>query len=546
MRVAAIIKALATSILVPWLVGVLVLAITGVTFARGEPKSQFPPNTLHFAVVGDYGWPGQPELDVSNLIHSWNPDLVITTGDNNYDLGSASTIDPNIGQYYHDFIYPYTGVYGNGAPYNKFFPSLGNHDWYTSGAAPYLNYFTLPNNERYYDFAAGPVRFFAIDSDPSEPDGITSTSVQANWLQSRLASTTEPWKLVYFHHPSYSSGAAHGSTSELQWPFQQWGASAVFSGHEHNYERLIINNLPYFIDGLGGRSIYGFGAPIPGSVVRYSSNYGAMLVDATSSSITFQFIARTGAVIDTYTISAPLTPTPTPTITPTQPIPTSTNTPTQTATETPTTVPTYTPTETPIATPTNTPTETPTNTPAPLLVGHVTWRGRPSQPSPLQQLPITLTLKLGATEINYPSQTTDASGFFTVSVDGLPGGTYNWRVKGPKYLANAGTVSLSVRRLEGWNVETFGTNNVLTFQPSNLLTASLEMGLTNTGDCNDDNLVSVADFNILRMTFDKVPGDPGYDERADLTGDNTVNVIDFNLIKVNFGTSGAPPVHPGP
>src|SRR6185503_8936631 len=103
-----------------------------------------PLDAVRFAIIGDYGWAGQPELDVSNLVHSWNPDFIITTGDNNYDLGAASTIDPNIGQYYHDFIYPYTGSYGPGAPYNKFFPSLGNHDWYTAGAAPYLSYFTLP------------------------------------------------------------------------------------------------------------------------------------------------------------------------------------------------------------------------------------------------------------------------------------------------------------------------------------------------------------------------------------------------------------------
>jgi hypothetical protein len=65
------------------------------------------------------------------------------------------------------------------------------------------------------------------------------------------------------------------------------------------------------------------------------------------------------------------------------------------------------------------------------LVGHVTWQGRPTQPNSLQQLPLTLTLKSSAKEINYPSITTDASGFFTVDVSSLVTGTYNWRVKGP-------------------------------------------------------------------------------------------------------------------
>src|SRR5438445_387236 len=60
-----------------------------------------------------------------------------------------------------------------------------------------------------------------------------------------------------------------------------------------------------------------------------------------------------------------------------------------------------------------------------VLVGHVTWQSRGAQPDARQQFPISLTLKLGTTEINYPVQTTDASGFFTVSVGGLANGTYD-------------------------------------------------------------------------------------------------------------------------
>ena len=77
-------------------------------------------------------------------------------------------------------------------------------------------------------------------------------------------------------------------------------------------------------------------------------------------------------------------------------------------------------------------------TPASVLVGHVTWQSRPAEPDARQQVPITLTLKLGATEVNYPSQTTDASGFFTISVDGLANGMYDWRVKGYFIPAEAG------------------------------------------------------------------------------------------------------------
>ena len=66
--------------------------------------------------MGDYGTAQQPEQDVANLIHSWNPDFITTTGDNNYSTPPLTTAsyDTTVGQYYHDFINPYSGVYGAG------------------------------------------------------------------------------------------------------------------------------------------------------------------------------------------------------------------------------------------------------------------------------------------------------------------------------------------------------------------------------------------------------------------------------------------------
>ncbi len=259
---------------------------------------------VRFAAIGDYGLAGQAEEDVANLVKSWNPDFIITLGDNNYNVGSAGTIDENIGQYYHEFIYPYTGSYGAGAATNRFFPSLGNHDWYTDGAAAYFNYFTLPGNEYYYDFVEGDAHFFVLDSDPNEPDGITGTSVQAAWLQNGLAASTSEWNIVYLHHAPYSSGP-HDSNLTLQWPFAAWGADVVLAGHEHTYERLLVDGIPYFVNGLGGRSLYAFSTPVAESQVRYNADYGAMLVEYDALQITFQFITRTGVVIDTYSLYEP-------------------------------------------------------------------------------------------------------------------------------------------------------------------------------------------------------------------------------------------------
>lgn len=263
---------------------------------------------MRFAVVGDYGSGDRNEEDVANLIKGWNPNFVITTGDNNYPDGEASTIDNNIGKYYAQFIYPYTGNYGPGATVNRFFPAMGNHDWDNNVGAPaqpYLDYFTLPGNERYYEYVQGPLHFFMLDSDSREPDGITSTSVQANWLRTRLAASTAQWKIVVLHHPPFSSRT---SWPKLQWPYKEWGASVVLSGHAHVYERIVRNGLPFITNGLGGDSTGSFETGLEGSMVRFGTEYGAVLARVSSTSITFQFVTRGGLVIDTYTMGPDAVP----------------------------------------------------------------------------------------------------------------------------------------------------------------------------------------------------------------------------------------------
>jgi hypothetical protein len=239
---------------------------------------------------------------VSQLVKSWAVDFIITTGDNNYMNGAASTIDANVGQYYSEFIFPYRGGFGSGGARNRFFPTLGNHDWEAPGAAPYLDYFTLPGNERYYDFARGPAHFFAVDSDPHEPDGISQGSVQAQWLRNGLAASTRPYRFVYMHQAPFSSGP-NGSQPALQWPYRSWGASAIIAGHDHFYERIVLDGFPYFVNGAGGYSLYGFAAPVPGSAVRYNADHGAMLVEVSRSEAVFRFITRTGALVDSFTVA---------------------------------------------------------------------------------------------------------------------------------------------------------------------------------------------------------------------------------------------------
>jgi len=259
---------------------------------------------VRFAVLGDFGSTGPAEEDVARLIKGWSPEFIITTGDNNYPNGAQETIDLNIGQYYHEFIAPYIGSFGCGARTNRFFPSLGNHDWITDGAKPYFDYFKLPGNERYYEYVWGNVHLFALDSDTSEPDGTNEASVQATWLKQRLAASTATWKIVFFHHPPFSSGP-HGPNVYMQWPFKAWGASLVLSGHDHDYERLEVDGFPYAVIGLGGASIYSEGTPAEGSQSRYDTGFGAGLIEADATSLRLTFMNTAGLKIDELVLTAP-------------------------------------------------------------------------------------------------------------------------------------------------------------------------------------------------------------------------------------------------
>lgn len=275
----------------------------------GDETEQYSQPTLsadgvRIAAIGDYGWGGDDQQRVADLVNGWQPDAIITLGDNMYDDQNPQLIDQYIGAYFHAYIGNYRGSYGRGAAVNRFFPVMGNHDWYGEVEQAYLDYFTLPGNERYYQFQLGSVDFFALSSDGAEPDGTSEDSLQAEWLQQAMAASSAAFQVVMLHHPPYSSGQ-HGSQQVVQWSFAEWGADAVLSGHDHTYERLTADGIPYFVNGLGGGQLYQFEQPFTaGSEVRYNCDHGAMLIEATADAMTFQFISVDGIVRDTLRIEA--------------------------------------------------------------------------------------------------------------------------------------------------------------------------------------------------------------------------------------------------
>ena len=165
--------------------------------------------------------------------------LVVMMGDNIY--GSDRPQD-----FVKKFEAPYKALLDAGV---KFYASLGNHD---SREQRFYKIFNM-DGKLYYSFKAPKedVRFFALESTYMDPD-------QVNGSKTSCRRSNEKWKIVFFHHPLYSSGKTHGSQVKLREVleplFVQYNVSLVLNGHDHIYERIKPQNgIQYFVEGSSGQ-----------------------------------------------------------------------------------------------------------------------------------------------------------------------------------------------------------------------------------------------------------------------------------------------------
>jgi hypothetical protein len=248
------------------------------------------PNSVKFAVIGDNGTGERPQYEVASQMArahaSFAFDTVLMLGDNMY--GSQEPSD-----FVRKFEQPYKALLEAGV---QFFATLGNHD-------NQLNRYYKPFNmsgERYYTFAKMNVRFFVLDSDSLDPR-------QLAWLEESLKSSSDEWKICYFHHPLYSDGGTHGSAVELRVVleplFLRYGVAVVFSGHEHFYERLTPQKgIYYFIEGATGQLRRGDIVRSQYKAAGFDQDQSFMLVEIAGADLFFQTISRTGRTVDSGSI----------------------------------------------------------------------------------------------------------------------------------------------------------------------------------------------------------------------------------------------------
>jgi predicted phosphodiesterase len=244
-------------------------------------------NSVRFAAIGDMGTGEAPQYAVAERMvtvrQQFPFEFVIMLGDNLY-RGSKPK------DYETKFELPYKPLLDAGV---KFYAALGNHD---NPNERFYKLFNM-NGQNYFTLKKGNVRFFVLDSNYMDPK-------QLDWLEKQLrdAGATD-WKICYFHHPLYSSGKTHGSSNELRKLleplFIKYGVDAVFSGHDHVYERVTPQKgIYYFTEGSSGQLRNGDLAKTGMTTKGFDTDRTFMLVEIAGNEMYFQTLSRSGDSVD--------------------------------------------------------------------------------------------------------------------------------------------------------------------------------------------------------------------------------------------------------
>lgn len=254
------------------------------------------PGSIRLAIIGDSGRGDDAQKAVAQQMLAWRAqfpfDLVLMLGDNIYDSHTAA-------DYHAKFEEPYKALLDAGV---KFQAAIGNHD--DSNQVRYEKF--NMGGQRYYSFrrresgiggmvGAG-ARFWALDSRTLDPE-------QLAWLAQGLKDSGSRWKIVFFHHPIYTSGRYTAGASSLRRALEPvlvgGDADVVLSGHEHFYERMHPQRgIFYFVSGAAGSLRKGDIQPTPLTARGFDTDYSFMLMEIAGDELYFQAISRAGETID--------------------------------------------------------------------------------------------------------------------------------------------------------------------------------------------------------------------------------------------------------
>ncbi|MEP2026838.1 MAG: metallophosphoesterase [Reichenbachiella sp.] len=277
-------------------------------------------DALNWYVIGDFGrngYDGQQEVadQMQASTKVLEPEFILTTGDNFYPDGVASTQDPY-------WISSFENIYKGFGLFVPWYAILGNHDYRGSYQAE-IDYTNVSQRwnmpAQYYvqekEEDGVTVKFVFIDTSPFEDKYYgeekyravwkQDSTKQLLWMDSVLADNSADWKVVVGHHPLYSGGKRIEDTQDmrghLEKVLQKHEVDVYFAGHEHDLQH--IQNPAYKTHHI----ISGAGSEVrPTGKMEYSlfaaSQHGFTTASATKEQLLFQFINHEGEVIYKYSI----------------------------------------------------------------------------------------------------------------------------------------------------------------------------------------------------------------------------------------------------
>jgi Calx-beta domain/Calcineurin-like phosphoesterase len=244
------------------------------------------------------------QLATSDVLLAGGYAAVLPLGDIQYEDGA-----------YSKFLASYDLSWGRVKSITK--PAPGNHEYQTSGAAGYYQYFGAAAGDPakgYYSYDLGAWHVVALNSNCTAV-ACGAGSQQEQWLRTDLAAHPAACTLAYWHHPRFSSGA-HGSDSTYTALWQALydaNADVVLVGHDHEYERFapqtpsgsldLARGLREFVVGTGGKEVRPFSTIRANSEVRDAASLGVLELTLGSNAYEWRFRAAVGSFSDSGSAS---------------------------------------------------------------------------------------------------------------------------------------------------------------------------------------------------------------------------------------------------
>ncbi len=259
------------------------------------PAAPPAPPASTVVAAGDIASCASPGDEATAALVANMPGTVLALGDEAYESGTAS-----------EFMNCYDPSWGRFKDRTR--PAPGNHEYLTSGASGYFDYFGTAAGARdkgYYSFDLGSWHIVAINSNCSRVGGCDVGSAQELWLKSDLARHRNVCTLAYWHHPLFSSGE-HGANSQMRpiWhDLLAAKADVVLNGHDHDYERFASQNdngapdpagIREFVVGTGGKNHYRFTTLQPNSEVRNADTFGVLQLSLRATGYDWKFVPEAG------------------------------------------------------------------------------------------------------------------------------------------------------------------------------------------------------------------------------------------------------------